>query len=94
MSKPPNRPHAWPAPKPVCVDKSDRRIHDAVADCVNLAYGEGERAAQFVFEHVQGLIKQGWTKDDAEQVGSRAIGVINATNLRPSPEPWMNLRNG
>ena len=94
MSKPIDPSRVWQTPpKRVQVDKSDQRIHDAVVDCVNLAAGEGERAAQYVFQYVQELIKQGWTQAVAEQIGSRAIGVINAINLPPSPEPWTKLRD-
>ena len=69
--------------KPPDVDKTDQRIHDAVAECVQQAAEENGTTAEFVFRHVQQLIQQGWNPDDAELVGSRALGVLNAMNHPP-----------
>ena len=68
--------------KPAEVDKSDQRIHDAVAECVQLAFGQDSPAA-FVYRYVQELVTSGWTRQDADLVGSRSIGVLNASSLPP-----------
>ena len=67
--------------KPIEVDPSDRRIHEAVAELVQEAAEQNGTAAEFVYQHVQELIQGGWKREDAEQVGSRAIGVLNAMKL-------------
>ena len=64
------------------VNKSDQRIHDAVAECVQLAFGQ-DSPASFVYRYVQELVTDGWTRQDADLVGSRAIGVLNAATLPP-----------
>jgi cation transport regulator ChaC len=69
--------------KPPDVDQADHRIHDAVAECVQQAAEENGTTAEYVFRHVQQLIQQGWKTEDAELVGSRALGVLNAMNHPP-----------
>jgi hypothetical protein len=63
-------------------------MHEAVGDCVQFAIEEDGRAAEFIFRHVQELIGQGWRLEDAELVGARAIGVLNAMRQPPSPGVW------
>ena len=68
---------------PMEIHQSDRCIHDAVAELVQYAAQQNGTAAEFVYQHVQELIQEGWTREDAEQVGSRAITVLNAMKLPP-----------
>lgn len=74
--------------QPPQVVLSDQHIHDAVAECVQHAADENGTAADFVYRHVQLLITQGWKSEDAELVGSRAIGVLNAMRRPPAPHYW------
>lgn len=77
--------------KPPAVDKADQRIHDAVAECVQQAAEENGTTAEFVLKYVRQLIQQGWKAEDAEQVGSRALGGLNAMKHPPSFSRWANL---
>ena len=70
------------------VVRSDQRIHDAVAECVQQASEEKGKAANFIYQYAQWLIKEGWKPEDAQLVGSRAVGVLNAMNAPPSPGVW------
>ena len=62
---------------------SAQGIHNAVADCIQNATDDPHPLA-VIRRYVQQLIAQGWNQEQAEQVGSRAIVVMNAMN-RPSP---------
>ena len=68
---------------PIEIHQSDRCIHDAVAELVQQAAEQNGTAAEFVYQQVQQLIQEGWIREDAEQVGSRAIAVLNAMRLPP-----------
>ena len=79
------RPRSNHNSRPLYVEPN--RINDAVHDCVQLAYGQKSPAA-FVYRYVQELVTSGWTRQDADQVGSRAIGVLNAATLPPTKKAW------
>ena len=59
------------------VDPSDEGIHNAVSDCIQNAADDPNPLA-IIRRYVQWLIGQGWNQEMAEQVGSRAIVVMNA----------------
>ena len=86
MSKSSDRPRRRSVYKRPQVHEADRQIHDAVAECVQLATELNETPAEFVDRHIKELITQGWLPDDAEQVGARAIGVLNAMSLPATPK--------
>jgi hypothetical protein len=55
---------------------------------VQQAAEQNGKAPDFVYRYVQGLVNQGWKPEDAQLVGSRAIGVLNAMKQPPSPGVW------
>ena len=69
---------------PMELHQSDKQIHEAVAELVQYAAQQNGTAVEFVYQQVQELIQEGWKQEDAEQVGSRAIAVLNAMKLPPN----------
>ena len=56
---------------------SPHSIDEAVRDCADYAC-QAEKPVTLVFEYVQSLILSGWDRAEAEEVGHRAVGIVNA----------------
>ena len=63
-------------------------LNDAVHDCIQIALAAKSPVAA-VYEFVQSLItERGWNEADANELGRRAIGVVNSLNGRTAATHW------
>ena len=63
-------------------------LNDAVHDCIQIAMA-AESPAAAVYEFVQALIhERSWNEADANELGRRAIGVVNSLSGRSGTQHW------
>ena len=56
-------------------------LNDATQDCIQIALAD-EHPVEAIYKFVQALVRErNWSEAEAQEVGSRAIGVVNALKL-------------